>query len=69
MLACLLLVTGLLAGRAALYGLIEANVGWGAERYMRCVSPLFVLVLFLATAAVAALLRKMMSKDSGSESG
>jgi hypothetical protein len=43
-----LLVSVWLVARAAFYGLVEANMGWGVVRYMRCVSPLFILVLFLA---------------------
>jgi hypothetical protein len=61
--ACLLLAVGWFAGRGLVYGLIEANVGWSAERYMRCVSPLFLPILFLATAWAATLLRKTLRQN------
>jgi hypothetical protein len=61
-LACLVLVTGWLLSRAALYGLIDANMAYTVERYMRCVSPLFVLILVLASAIVGLLLKRMFYK-------
>jgi hypothetical protein len=57
-LACLLLVAGWLFARIGLYGLIKAMEGWDAERYMRCVSPLFILLLVLAIALIAAIVRR-----------
>ena len=66
-LAGLLLVAGWLAGRAALYGLLDATTGWGAERYMRCISPLFILILVLAAAAAAGFLKKQSSRKPASQ--
>ena len=57
-LACLMLVTAWLIARAALYALIDANMAYTVERYMRCVSPLFVMILVLA-AAVAGRISKI----------
>jgi hypothetical protein len=53
----LLLASGCWIARAAFYALIEANVAWGAERYLRCVSPVFILVLFLAAMLAGGILR------------
>ena len=36
-----------IVGRAAFYALLDVNVGWFDARYMLCVSPLFMLILFL----------------------
>lgn len=57
-LACLLLVAGWLLGRAVFYGFINATMSYPIDRYMLCASPLFVLILVLAAAVSAALLRK-----------
>jgi hypothetical protein len=38
--ACGVLILGWIGGRAALYGLVDANVGWTVRRYMSCISPL-----------------------------
>jgi hypothetical protein len=59
-LACLVLVAGWLVGRAALYGLIEANMAFGIDRYMCCVSPVFIVILVLAAALAAALLKRFL---------
>lgn len=62
--ACLALVTGWLIARAALYALIDANMAYTVERYMRCVSPLFVLILVLAASTLAAFLKSALRKTS-----
>jgi hypothetical protein len=62
LLGCLLVATGWLTIRAAFYGLIEANTGWAAERYMRCVSPLFAPLLFLAVAIAVGWIKNKMGK-------
>jgi hypothetical protein len=58
---CLLLAAGSFAGRAALYGLLDANVGWGFGRYMRCVSPIYILILILGIMVATAWLRRWVS--------
>jgi hypothetical protein len=65
--ACLALVVGWLLGRAALFGLIDANMSFGVDRFMGCVSPLFVLILVLAAAVAAALLRAFLHKPKAGE--
>jgi hypothetical protein len=64
-LAGLILAAGWLVARAALYGLLEANTGWVVERYMHCVSPVFVLILCLATVVAASFIRKRMRRNPG----
>jgi hypothetical protein len=66
-LACLMLVVGWLVGRATLYGLYDANFAFTVERFMRCVSPLFVLILVLAAAVAAALLKSFFHKTQAGE--
>jgi hypothetical protein len=63
---CLLLVAGCFAGRAGLYGLVESSAGWAPERYMRCASPLFLVILFLTTAVAAGFIRKWMRPNPAS---
>lgn len=64
-LACLALVAGWLVGRAALYGIFVANTGFQADRYMRCVSPLFIVVLLLVGAITGAALQGLIRKQGG----
>ena len=42
----------------ALYALIEADAGWGGERYRWCVSPLFAAFLCLAAALISHWVRR-----------
>ena len=51
---CFLLAAGCLLTRAAFYGLVDANMGFRADRYARCVSPLFVITLFLGAVLAGA---------------
>jgi hypothetical protein len=67
-LACLVLVAGWLIGRALLYGLIDANMAYGIDRYMRCVSPLFVLIPVLAAAVAASFVKTLLHKTIEAES-
>jgi hypothetical protein len=60
--AVVLLVAGWFVARTALYGWIKAMVGWESERYMRCVSPLFVLLLLLSAALVVAIFQRQWRK-------
>jgi hypothetical protein len=55
--AGLLLVLGWFVARIGFYTSIRAMLGWDTERYMRCISPGFILLLALAIACIAALLR------------
>jgi hypothetical protein len=55
---CFLLAAGCLLTRAAFYGLLDANMGFRADRYTRCVSPLFVATLFLGAVLAGAWLRR-----------
>ena len=53
---------GWFTGRAALYGLLEANMGWGILRYMRCISPLFIPILFMTAVIACAFLQRRFRK-------
>jgi hypothetical protein len=55
---CLLLAFGWLAGRAAFYGILDVFQGTHVSRYMRCASPLLVVILFLAAVCIAGLVRE-----------
>jgi hypothetical protein len=66
-LACMFLAVGWLLGRAALYGLLEANFGWsdfGPDRFMCCISPLFILILVLTAGISSALLKSFLHKPA-----
>ena len=56
--ACWALVSSWLLGRALFYGLLNANMGWGTEVYMRPASPLFILILILGAALAGMLLQR-----------
>ena len=50
-----------IVGRAAFYALLDVNVGWFDARYMLCVSPLFMLILFLVASLSGALLKRILN--------
>jgi hypothetical protein len=57
LIACLIFVLGLIVGRSAFYALLDVNMRVGSERYMNCISPLFVVLLFLTAAVLGRILR------------
>jgi hypothetical protein len=55
---CLLLATGWFLGRTVFYAILDVNTGWGFGRYIQCVSPVFVLILFLLAVVATALVKR-----------
>jgi len=66
---CLLLAAGWFAGRAILFGILDANFGGyfsEAPRFMRCLSPVFIPILILAAWVAAGFLRlRFRAADAG----
>jgi hypothetical protein len=70
---CLLLAAGWFTGRAALFGILDANFGgyfFQAGRFMRCFSPVFIVILILAVSVAAGFLRlRLRAAFAGTASG
>jgi hypothetical protein len=60
---CLIMATCWFTLRAAFYGVLVATMEFGQPRYMRCVSPLFILVLFLGVVCAALVIKRIFLKQ------
>jgi hypothetical protein len=59
------LLLAFLLGRAMFIALIESNLGWGIDRYMRLISPLLPGITVFASLSIAATARQLFASRTG----